>query len=579
MFQKSHGGNLRLLFSSFFLLYALLGVRLLERQLLQHGKFQKLAASQHFPTLTLEAQRGEMVDRKGKPLALAYFADSLFVASREIPRQNKSVVSYLLAHTLNVSPTFLLERVKRDKSFVWVKRKLPPELSDQIRKMKLKGVDFRKEAKRVYPGGSLASHLLGFVDIDNKGLEGLERYYQRLLKGENGFRQVLRDAKRRALPSTELKYRKPIDGLALVLTIDEVIQHIAERELEKAYRKWNAKGAAVIVMDPWTGEILALANRPTFDPNLPSRSTPASRRNRAITDLFEPGSVFKMITAASALQEGSVKENDKIFCENGSYRISKHVLHDVHPYGTLTFREVITKSSNIGTVKIAQKLGGERLHQYIVAFGFGRKTGIDLPGEISGIVVPPKRWSGTSIANIPIGQGVGVTAIQLACAMGVVANGGNWVKPHLLKEVLNSDGDVIKSYTPEEPRPVLQEEISERLQKILVDVVEEGTGKYAKLKGYRAGGKTGTSQKLDPNGHYSKSEHIGSFVGFAPSPNPRIVIVVMVDDPHPAYYGGVVAAPVFKEVAERVLRYLEVPSGSEGKTEVVLEYDQKKRPL
>ena len=579
MFQKSHGGNLRLLFLLFFTLYAFLGIRLLERQLLQYGKFQKLAESQHFPTLTLKAERGEIVDRQGKPLALAYDADSLFVASRQIPRQEKVLVSTLLAQQLSVSPSFLLDRVQRNKSFVWVKRKLPPEISSRIRQMKLKGVDFLKETQRVYPGGSLGGHLLGYADIDNTGLEGLERYYDRILRGENGFRQVLRDAKRRALPSTELKYRKPIDGLTLVLTIDEMIQHIAEQELEKAYQKYNAKGAAIIVMDPATGEILALANRPTYDPNKPGHSTADSRRNRAITDIFEPGSVFKVITAACALQEGIVKESDKIFCENGLYHISNHLLHDVHPYGTLTFREVIEKSSNIGTVKVAQKIGAERIHQYIIAFGFGRKTGIDLPGEVSGMVTPPKKWSGTSIANIPIGQGVGVTAIQLACAMGVIANGGNWMQPHLLKEVLNSDRGVVKSYPLETPRPVLQEDIAERLQRILVGVVEEGTGKYAQLKGYQAGGKTGTSQKLDASGHYSNSEHIASFVGFAPSPNPRIVIAVMVDDPHPAYYGGVVAAPVFKEVAQQVLRYLEVPPREEGKTEVVLAYDQKKRPL
>lgn len=563
MFRKSHEGDLRLLFSLFFVLYALLALRLLERQLFQYGKFRRLADSQHFPTLTVSARRGDIFDRRGKPLALTHASDSLYVMSRSI--SNKEEVSHLLAKRLKANPQFLLSRVKRDKSFVWVKRKLPSESVDEIKRLKLKGVDFRKENKRVYPGGALASHLLGFVDIDNRGLEGTERHYHSFLQGKDGFHQVLRDAKRRALPSLELKYRRPVDGSVLVLTLDEVIQHIAERELESAYKKWNAKGAAIIVMDPSNGEILALANRPTFDSNTPGASTPSSRRNRAITDLFDPGSVFKIITAASALQEGVVKEEDRIFCENGTYRISNHILHDVHPYGTLTFRDVIQKSSNIGTVKVAQKIGPERLHRSILAFGFGRKTGIDLPGEISGAVRPPHKWSGTSIANIPIGQGVSVTAIQLACAMGAIANGGYRVRPHLLKEVLNSDGSVVKSYSLEPPVPVLRKEISERLQEILVGVVEEGTGKFARMKGYRAGGKTGTSQKLDASGHYSRSEHIASFVGFAPSPNPRIVVAVMVDDPRPAYYGGVVAAPVFRNVAEQVLRYLE--SSEEEKEE------------
>ncbi|MCH8329824.1 MAG: penicillin-binding protein [Bacteroidetes bacterium] len=573
MIQRSQGKRLWLLFLPFFILYLFLGIRLFERQLLQHAKFKKRAASQHYPTLTLKAERGEILDRQRKPLALTHATESLYFDSRQI--LNKEEVARLLSEKLDLSPAFLRERVRRDKSFVWVKRKLSPELSQEIKALKLKGVNFKRETKRVYPSGSLAGHLLGFVDIDNKGLEGVERYYHRLLQGEDGFRKVLRDAKQRVLPQTSLAYRKPANGLTLVLTLDEVIQHIAERALERAHKKWHAKGATVVVMDPWSGEILALANRPTYDPNDPGTFPAAWRRNRAITDLFEPGSVFKIITAATALEEGLFKEEDRIFCENGAYRISNHTLHDIHPYGSLTFREVIVKSSNIGTVKIAQKIGAKRLHQYIRAFGFGQKTGIDLPGEISGMVRPPRKWWGTSIANIPIGQGIGVTVIQLACAMGVIANGGEWMKPHILKEVLNSDGSVVKSYPKTPPRSVLQESVTARLRDILVGVVEKGTGKRAKLKGYRAGGKTGTSQKLDAKGRYSSSAHIASFVGFAPYPNPRIVVAVMVDDPSGKGYGGVVAAPVFQEVSEGVLRYLEVPSDTRQGTQVVLGYDQK----
>ncbi len=558
MFQRPHRDSLWFFFVFFFVGYLFLGLRLVDRQIFQHGRFKHLAASQHYPTLPLTAFRGDIFDRQGKPLALTHLADSLFVVSRQISEKDKT--SRALSAKLDLSTEYLLERVRRNKAFVWVKRKLPESQTGEIRRLGLKGVDFRKEPKRVYPGVTLASHALGFVDMDNRGLEGLEQYYDRLLRGEDGFRQVLRDAKQRALASSELKYQKPVNGSDLILTLDEVIQHIAERELDEAVRKWQAEGAAIIVMDPHNGEILALANRPSFDLNEPGETLPERRRNRAITDLFEPGSVFKMITAAAALQEGIVNEEDRIYCENGTYRISNHTLHDVHPYGVLSFQEVIQKSSNIGTVKVAQKLGAERLHHYIRTFGFGEKTGIDLPGEVSGTVRHPRQWWGTSIANIPIGQGVSVTALQLACAMGVIANGGSWVKPHLLKEVLSSEGDVIKSYEEEPPRLVLNPSVSKRLQKILVSAIEGGTGKSAKLKGYLAGGKTGTAQKLDANGRYSHSSHIGSFVGFAPYPNPRIVVVVMVDEPRPMYYGGVVAAPVFKKVSEQVLRYLEIPS-------------------
>ncbi len=577
MSRKSQQHRVRLVFSFFFIFYLFLAARLTGVQLFSHNVLRRIAASQHYPTLTLMARRGTILDRGGKPLALTYASDSLFATARQI--SDKGELSAQLSRKLSVNRFFLLERLNRNKSFVWLKRKLPPPVSNEIKEMNLKGVDFVKETERVYPGEALASHVIGFVDIDNKGLEGIERFYDRYLSGESGLEQVLRDARRRALPSMDLKYRKPVDGTTLVLTLDQVIQHIAERELEKAYQRWNAKGGTVIVMDPSNGEILALANRPAFDLNAPASSSEEERRNRAITDQFEPGSVFKMVTAACALQEGIVKEEDKIFCENGNYPVAGHILHDAHPYGTLTFREVIQKSSNIGTVKVAQKIGPEKLTQYIREFGFGQKTGLDLPGEIPGVVRDPKHWSGSSIINIPIGQGVAVTEIQLACAMGVIANGGRWVKPHLFKTVLNSDGDVIKSYEAEPDRLVLQEGIAQRLREILVGAVEEGTGKLAKLEGYGSGGKTGTAQKVEPGGHYSQTKFVASFVGFAPAKNPRIVVAVMLDEPRPAHYGGVVAAPVFQEVASRALRYLEVPPIEEGKTQIVFHSGEKQNSL
>jgi len=312
-------------------------------------------------------------------------------------------------------------------------------------------------------------------------------------------------------------------------------------------------------MDPWSGEILALANSPAFDPNEPGKAAVANRRNRAITDLFEPGSVFKIVTAACALQEGIVKETDPIFCENGNYRIGGRVLHDVHPYGTIPFRQVIEKSSNIGTVKVAQKIGPERLYAYQRKFGFGQKTGVDLPGEISGVVKHPREWSGPSLSSIAIGQEIGVTALQLGRAMSAIANNGRLPRPHLLKAILNPDGIVVESSLGEEGEPVLSEETCRRLREMLVGAVRDGTGKLAQIEGYGAGGKTGTSQKVGPDGRYSHSDFVASFVGFAPADSPRIVVVVTIDEPRPVYYGGQVAAPVFQKVARRALHYLEVP--------------------
>ncbi len=560
MVKRSQPVRLLSVFSALFLGYGVLGGLLVHLQAVQAPLYRQRAQAQQIPTLKLEPKRGALLDRKGRPLALSHPADSLFAVSRKI--QKKQTTAAALSQKLQSRPSFLLERLSRDKAFVWLKRKIPQAQAAEVRTLQLEGIDFRREMKRVYPNGTLASHLLGFVDIDNQGLEGVEAFYNQRLKGREGFRQVLRDGWLRQLPSLELKWVKPQDGLTLVLTLDEVIQHAAEEALEEAVRKWHARGGSVLVMDPGTGEILALANQPTFDLNQPAGASADMRRNRAITDLFEPGSVFKIVTAACALQEGVVKETDPIFCENGSFRVSSHVVHDVHPYGTLPFRQVIQKSSNIGTIKVAQRLKPEQLYAYQRSLGFGGKTGIDLPGEISGVIKPPRQWSGTSLSSIAIGQEVGVTAVQLARAISAIANGGKLPKPHLLKAILNPDGTVVESLIEEPKETLLSEETCRRLREILVGVVEDGTGKLARVEGYGAGGKTGTSQKVGADGRYSHSEFVASFVGFAPAESPRIAIVVTVDEPHPVYYGGQVAAPVFQKVARRVLHYLEIPRQS-----------------
>ena len=560
MFKRSQPVRLLSVFSALFLGYGVLAGLLFYLQVVQNPAYRQKAHAQHTPTLPLDPKRGVLLDRKGRALALSHPVDSLYAASRHV--QRKQVTAALLAQKLQVRQHLLLERLSRNKAFVWLKRKIPQAQAAEIRGLNLEGIDFQREVKRVYPNGTLASHVLGCVNIDNQGLEGVESFYNRRLSGKEGFRQVLRDGKLRQLPSLGLKWVKPQDGLTLVLTLDEVIQNVAEEALSEAVRKWHAKGGSIVVMDPQTGEILALANQPTFDLNQPGSSSAQSRRNRAITDLFEPGSVFKVVTAACALQEGVVKETDPIFCENGNFRLGHHTVHDVHPYGTLPFRQVIEKSSNIGTIKVAQRLRPEQLYAYQRSLGFGEKTGIDLPGEISGVVKHPKQWSGTSLSCIAIGQEVGVTAIQLARAMSALANGGKLPKPYLLKAILNPDGIVIESLSEEPKETLLSEETCRRLREILVGVVAEGTGKLAQVEGYGAGGKTGTSQKVGPDGRYSHSEFVASFVGFAPAESPRIVIVVTVDEPRPVYYGGQVAAPVFQKVAGRVLHYLEVPKTS-----------------
>ncbi|MDZ4242424.1 MAG: penicillin-binding transpeptidase domain-containing protein, partial [Candidatus Omnitrophota bacterium] len=375
------------------------------------------------------------------------------------------------------------------------------------------------------------------------------------LRGEAGWMRILRDARQREL-LIEKDYLPPKDGFSLVLTIDETIQYIAERALDKAFLEHNAKGATIIVMDPQTGEILALANRPTYNLAEVETSNMENRTNRALAFVYEPGSVFKIVTASAVLEEGVFQETDKIFCENGQYRVASHVLHDHHGHGTLTFSEVIEKSSNIGTVKAAQKLGGEKLYQYGRKFRFGMKTNIDLAGEVDGLLKPTAQWSKVTISAIPMGHEVTVTPMQLLSAISAIANNGTYMKPFVVKYVKDNKDELIKSFEPQAVDQVISPETARRVQAILQRAVENGTGKKATIKGVSVAGKTGTAQKV-LGGAHSHDKFYATFIGFAPVENPRLAAVVVFDEPHPSYFGGTVAAPVFQEVIENSLKYLQ----------------------
>lgn len=499
--------------------------------------------------------RGAIFDCNLKPQAFNIPVDSLYASPNEIKDKDKEVIVKELSGILNVDEAYLANRLYRKKSFIWLARKIAPEQSLAIKKLNIRGLDFLRESKRTYANGYLASHVIGFAGLDNIGLEGLEAYYDKYLRGEPGWAVYLRDARQKKLGLWE-KMVLPKDGYDLVLTIDEVIQYIAEKELDKVFNTYHAKGASIVVMDPHTGAILALANRPTYDLNDHSSVSSDQIRNRAVCDLFEPGSVFKIVTASAALEEKKIKEEDKFFCENGSYRVATHTLHDHRPHGMLTFREVIEQSSNIGTTKIAQILGQDILYRYIKLFGFGDESGIDMLGEIQGMVRAPRFWSKISISAIPIGQEIGVTTLQLVSAISVIANGGQLMKPCIVKEIRDKHGQVIKEFQPVLVRKVISLDTAERVKNILAGVVEEGTGRLAKVAGFTAAGKTGTAQKLEPNGAYSHNKFIASFIGFAPVEDPIVAIVVTVDEPRPYYFGGVVAAPVFKNIAGEVIRYI-----------------------
>lgn len=556
MFTKRYRFRLILLLLIFTFGLTLIAVRLVYIQTFLHRKTLEFANSQHCITIELEPRRGAILDSKLRELAVNLKVDSVYAVARDVEEKEKT--AKILAPILNQGKEFLYERLCRDKLFVWLTRKISKEQAKRIKDLNLKGIHLIDETKRFYPNGSLASQTIGFSGTDNIGLEGLEKYYDGYLRGEKGYQSIVRDAKARELYAFERGFIPPVDGNSLILTIDEVIQHIAEKALKKACQQHNAKAGLAIVMSPYNGDIFALAVEPSYDLNAFSKADSNARRNRAVCDVYEPGSVFKIVTASACLDQGAVSLGDNFFCENGAWYVVGHTLHDHHGHGNLTFREVIVNSSNIGTVKAAMKLGEESLYSYIKAYGFGSLTGIDIPGEISGTVRPLNQWSKYSITAIPMGQEVAVTPMQLISCISAIANGGLFVKPRLVSKIIDSGGETVKEFEPVIKRRVISEETAKHLKGILRGVVEEGTGKRAGLEDYQTAGKTGTSQKVEASGRYSHSRFVASFAGFAPVDNPVISICVIIDEPHPAYFGGTVSAPVFKEIAEATLRYLEV---------------------
>lgn len=565
MIGKRYKIKTGIVFLMFFVLMMLLAYRLFAIQVIGFTQFDIKAQGQHQLTIKLEPTRGDIYDRNGAMLAASVPMPSLYADPKEISDPQEA--ARLISPIISINTKTLSEKFLEDKRFVWIKRKMTLDEKEKIVLLKIKGLYFQEEPTRFYPNNELAAHILGFVNIDNLGLEGIELEYNDYLQGKPGLRVTEVDAKKQEVLSLRNKDVPPVNGYSLVLSIDEVIQFIVEKELDNAMDSYHPIAATALVMDCATGEVLALANRPAYNPNKFKLVEPSEKRNRAVTDCFEPGSVMKMLTAAGALQEGLFNLNSTIFCENGAYAVSGGVLHDHNAYGTLTFKQVIEKSSNVGIAKVGQKLGPERLYKYLSDFGIGKQTGILIPGEASGVLHPIKNWSGMSITRIPMGHEVSCTAIQLATAACAVANGGKLMKPIIIKRIVDNEDRVVKEYKPEVVRQVISEDTANKLKVALQGVVsKEGTASRAALTGYTAGGKTGTAQKINPDGTYSHSDFVASFVGFTPVKDSKVVIAVVLDAPKPAYYGGVTAAPMFKSIAEKTLSYLnEEPDVKEEK--------------
>jgi cell division protein FtsI/penicillin-binding protein 2 len=534
--------------------------RLYVLQVVRGDALRAQASRQHQQRIQVLGRRGGILDREGRELAVSLETWSLFAHPARVP--DKARAARLLAPLLDVPGERLLARLTGGEPFVWLKRRLDPAVAEAVRRLDLpvgkgRAFDFEMEGKRFYPRGSLASHVIGFADIDQKGIEGTENALDAQLQCSRATYLATVDAKGgMVLQRVGPEERSPED---VVLTLDLVLQHVVERELDRAMRETGARAASAVLLDPRNGQVLALANRPTADLNEYGAAPAIARKNRAITDMYEPGSTFKAITAAAALDQGKVRPDQLFDCENGRITIAGHTIRDHEPMRILTLRGVLEHSSNVGIIKVARMLPKDVLHDYVKRFGFGRKTGIELPGETAGLLTPPARWSALTQPSLAMGYEIGVSALQMAAAAAAIANGGEWYPPRLVLGTRTEDGTFHPAGAPP-PRRAISERTARTVGSLLESVIEEGTGKQAWVAGYRIAGKTGTARKSAPGRGYSMRDRIPSFVGFAPARQPRLAGLVVLDSPVGAqYYGGQVAAPVFARIMGEALAHLRVP--------------------
>ena len=550
--------RLIIIFFLFILLLTVVAFRAYQLQIIKQTELVRLADRQRNHTIKLRPSRGIIYDRRYHELAVSVEVDSVYAHPWKITNALKTAKK--LGNVCELDTGKLLEKLKSPSPFVWIKRGISPTEREHIKSLKISGIGFIKENKRFYPNCENGGHFLGFVGVDGNGLEGLECKYDSYLSGGPKYLFVERDALGHEIISSDLTPLKTPQGCNLILTVDSNIQYILGKELKKAVQYAHARRGMGIVMNPKTGEILGLALQPSFNPNNFRASSPRVWRNRAVTDCFDPGSTFKVFLAAAAIEEGLVSPQEVIYCEKGAYRIGKKTIHDSHKYGNLTFAEVIKYSSNIGAVKVCEKINSAVFYNYIRNFGFGEKTGVDLPGESPGMVRPYQKWKEIDKSTISFGQGISVTAIQLINALCAIANGGYLMRPYIVRDIVNGNRE---SQEINRPR-VIRKVISEKTAKIITDVMmmvvsEDGTGRKACIPGFEVAGKTGTAQKFDPaTGSFSKSKLTSSFMGFVPAREPRIAILVVIDEPDGKGYGGTVAAPAFKAIAEQTLSYLKV---------------------
>jgi cell division protein FtsI (penicillin-binding protein 3) len=545
--------RIRLLAAVFAFVFALALARAGWLQAVRAGSLDRLAASQHRETVAVPAHRGTIYDRVGSALALGSPAITVYANPRHIRDPRAAAVAAGEELGLDADKLYPL-LADRSRGFVYVARQADAEKARALEERGIGGFGFYPEEKRIYPQGRVGASVVGYAGTDNKGLAGLELALDDVLTGERGEKTIVKDPFGRTLAVVDSKPHR--DGQDVYLTIDRTIQGHVERVLEETVSRWTATSASAVVMDPRTGGVLALAVAPGFDANRFPNVSDERKRNRAVTDTYEPGSTFKVVTIAGALETGLITPQTQ-YTLPYQIQVADRKIHDAEPRGTetMTVHDILTRSSNVGVVTIAEALGRERITQWIKRFGFGARTGIEFPGETKGIVLPADRWSGSTIGNVPIGQGIAVTPLQMVAAYGALANDGMWVRPHLVERIGSNKA------TEPKRRRILSSQTAQQMKRMLRDVVEEGSGTAAQVPGYRIAGKTGTAAKADGEGGYSDYRYVGSFVGFVPAKNPRLVILVTVDEPQGTIWGGLVAAPAFAEIAKFALQYLEVAPG------------------
>jgi cell division protein FtsI (penicillin-binding protein 3) len=560
MAQSNQNGNTRLYILAGFLLFWFLVIcgRLVWLQVVNYGDYTQRAAKQQQRSIDVSPVRGNIYDRRGNELAMTVSVDSVFAVPSEVPDIHSA--AQVMARVLKADGSEIEARMRASHAFAWIARKIDNATSARIRALNLKGIYFQKESKRFYPKGELAAQVLGYVGLDDDGLGGVEREFQSKLTGKPGKMLITMDNKRRWLGRVE---KQPDPGENVVLTIDEKIQYIVERELARAIDETHAEAGTVIVENPHTGEVLALANWPTFNPNIFNKVNPQALKNRSVSDIYEPGSTFKVVTLAAALEEKITNPDEVVDCQMGSIVVNGLRIHDHHPYAGLTVAQILEHSSDVGAIKIALRLGEERFDRYIRAFGFGTQTRIELPGETRGMTKPVSRWSKVSIGAISMGQEIGVSPVQLASMVSTIANDGLYIAPRIVAGTTapRSTPQLI-AFHPPMGRRVISPLTAAQMKHMMEGVVLRGTGKKAILDGYSSAGKTGTAQKIDASGKYSHRQHIASFGGFAPVNNPAVTVLVVLDSPaggYPHDGGGEAAAPVFARIAQQVLAYMNVP--------------------